>query len=269
MRRKKAIRRGRVASVLVAAVVGYLLGSWNAAAVHSSQASNAPTAAQSVALRFPSDFKETALAAPAASAAQAPNPSYQLASESTVVIHNANRALFVPEPMVRAEAEAVQTAEPAQPQDAATEPAPVQVADLSPTLPTMSSRAVAAPIMPKPRELAGTAKPHAVPVHHQATRPANMFDDAQLAVIKRRLNLTPDQEEMWPAVAAALRNIGLQHEREARARGATGEIDPDSPQVQDLKSAAIPLIMSFSDEQKDEVRTLARGMGLNQLASQF
>ena len=96
-----------------------------------------------------------------------------------------------------------------------------------------------------------------------------MFDDAQLASIKRRLNLTPDQEQMWPAVAVALRNIGAEREREARARGIAGEVNPDSPQVQDLKSAAIPLIMSFSDEQKDEVRTLARGMGLNQLASQF
>ena len=83
MRRKKAIRRGRWASVFVAAVVGYLLGSWNAAAVRSSQASNAPTAAQTVALRFPSDFKETPLQATAA--AQAPAPSYQLASASTVV----------------------------------------------------------------------------------------------------------------------------------------------------------------------------------------
>jgi hypothetical protein len=39
--------------------------------------------------------------------------------------------------------------------------------------------------------------------------------------------------------------------------------------VQDLKSAAIPLLMSFSSEQKDEVRNLAHVMGLDQLASQF
>ena len=280
MRRKKAIKRGRWASVLVAAVVGYLLGSWNAPAVHSTEASSPPTAAQAVALRFPSDFKETPLQA-AAAAAPTPTPSYQLASESTVILHNADRALFVPEPMVpsqqvpsqqvsaqqETQPEAAETAEPAETQQANAQPAPVQVADLSSTPPVAGTRAVAAPILPKPRELA--AKPHPVPVRHQAARPANMFDDAQLAVIKRRLHLNPDQEEMWPAVAAALRNIGEEREREARARGATGQIDPDSPQVQDLKSAAIPLIMSFSDEQKDEVRTLARGMGLTQLASQF
>jgi len=271
MRRKKAIKHGRLASVLVAAMVGYLLGSWNAAAVHSSQASDAPTAAQTVALRFPSDFQGTALQA---AAAQAPAPSYQLASESTVVLHNADRALFVPQPMLpaqqeTAQPEVAQAVEPDQTQQADTDQAPVQVADLSPTPPLAPSRAVATPILPKPRNLAGTAEPHPVPVHHQAARSANMFDDAQLAIIKRRLNLTPDQEEMWPAVAAALRNVGAERAREARARGAAGDINPDSPQVQDLKSAAIPLIMSFSDEQKDEVRTLARGMGLNQLASQF
>jgi hypothetical protein len=281
MRRKKAIKRGRWASVFVAAVVGYLLGSWNAAAVHSSQAANAPTAAQTVAMRFPSDFQETPLQA---SAAQAPAPSYQLASESTVVLHDANRALFVPEPMIPAQQipaqqlpvqqqpaqpETAQATGPDQTQQAVADQAPVRVADLSAEPPVAPTRALAAPILPKPRDLASTPKPHPVPVHHQASRPANIFDDAQLAIIRRRLHLTPDQEEMWPAVAAALRNIGIQHEREERARGASGEIDPDSPQVQDLKSAAIPLIMSFSDEQKDEVRTLARGMGLNQLASQF
>jgi len=41
------------------------------------------------------------------------------------------------------------------------------------------------------------------------------------------------------------------------------------PEVQDLKSAAIPLLMSFNSEQKDEVRNLAHVMGLDQLASQF
>ena len=265
MRRKKAIKRGRWASVFVAAVVGYALGSWNAAAVRSSQASSAPTAAQTVALRFPSDFQETPLSAPTAQSAA---PSYQLAAESTVVIHNANRALFAPEPMVPAQPETAQAAEPAQPQEAAAEPTPVQVADLSSTPPVAATRAAAAPILPKPRELAGTPKPHLAAVRH-AARPSHMFDDAQLASIKRRLNLTADQEQMWPAVAVALRNIGVEREREARARGVAGEMNPDSAQVQDLKSAAIPLIMSFSDEQKDEVRTLARGMGLNQLASQF
>ena len=65
-----------------------------------------------------------------------------------------------------------------------------------------------------------------------------------------------------------------QHRLRERARGAWARCTrarsiPTAPEVQDLKSAAIPLLMSFSDEQKDEVRNLARGMGLDQLASQF
>lgn len=261
MRRKKAIKRGRVASVLVAAVVGYLLGSWNAEAVHSGQAFSRPTAAQAVALRFPSDLQEGDLQ----DASAAPAPSFELASASTVIVHNANSALFAPEPMLPAEPAAAEPAEPVQPSQTA---AQVQVADLSPTPPVALARPAASPIVPKPHEVAGSAKPHVAPVRREA-RPRRMFDDAQLAAIKRRLNLTPDQEQMWPAVAAALRNIGIEREREARAHGGKGEINPDSRQVADLKSAAIPLIMSFSDEQKDEVRTLARGMGLSQLASQF
>jgi hypothetical protein len=67
----------------------------------------------------------------------------------------------------------------------------------------------------------------------------------------------------------ALRNLPADREHEARWAGAAAAVDPDSPQVQDLKSAAIPLLMSFSDEQKDEVRNLARSMGLDQLASEF
>ena len=44
-------------------------------------------------------------------------------------------------------------------------------------------------------------------------------------------------------------------------------IDPNA--VQGLKSAAVPLILSFNSEQKEEVRNLAHVMGLDQLASQF
>ena len=80
---------------------------------------------------------------------------------------------------------------------------------------------------------------------------------------------------MWPAVEAALRNIAYAKAREARRRGAPPDttdlasIDPDSDEVQGLKIAAIPLIMSFDDEQKNQVRSLAHVMGLDRLASEF
>jgi hypothetical protein len=63
------------------------------------------------------------------------------------------------------------------------------------------------------------------------------------------------------------------HAQEARAHSApdgneqAAAVDPDT--VQGLKSAAVPLILSFNAEQKDEVRNIAHVMGLDQLASQF
>ena len=79
---------------------------------------------------------------------------------------------------------------------------------------------------------------------------------------------------MWPAVEAALRNFAYTRAREVRRHGASTDAqlasaDPNSAEVQGLKSAAIPLLMSFNSEQKDEVRNLAHVMGLDQLASQF
>ncbi len=101
-----------------------------------------------------------------------------------------------------------------------------------------------------------------------------MLNDAQIASIKTRLHLTPDQEQMWPAVEAALRNIAYTRSREARRLGTLANTqlasaDANGVDVRDLKSAAIPLIMSFNSEQKDEVRNLAHVMGLDQLATQF
>jgi len=77
---------------------------------------------------------------------------------------------------------------------------------------------------------------------------------------------------MWPAVEAALRNMAYKRTQQAAARGAArnvqaAAVDPEA--VEGLKSAAVPLIMSFNSEQKEEVRSLAHVMGLDQLASQF
>jgi hypothetical protein len=105
-----------------------------------------------------------------------------------------------------------------------------------------------------------------------ASRPGYILDDAQIASIKQRLHLTPDQESMWPAVEAALRNMAYKRSQQAAARGATRNAQAaavDAEAVQGLKSAAVPLIMSFNAEQKEEVRSLAHVMGLDQLAAQF
>jgi hypothetical protein len=99
-----------------------------------------------------------------------------------------------------------------------------------------------------------------------------VLNDAQIAQIKSRLHLSPDQEQMWPAVEAALRTIAYSRSRGHRGGATSAEVaalDPYGPEVQGLKSAAFPLVMSFSDDQRSEVRSIVHVMGLDQLASQL
>ena len=123
--------------------------------------------------------------------------------------------------------------------------------------------ASATPEIPKPT--ARPKKANAAPTH-------NVLNDAQIASIKQRLRLTRDQEAYWPAVEAALREIAWNKAQRARRQTVAQSaqaIDVNSPPVQKLKSAAFPLLMSFSDEQKQEVRELVQVIGLGKLAQQF
>ena len=51
--------------------------------------------------------------------------------------------------------------------------------------------------------------------------------------------------------------------------GSMAYIDTNSAEVQQLKSAALPLIMRLNDEQKREVKSMAYIMGLESVASSF
>ena len=96
-----------------------------------------------------------------------------------------------------------------------------------------------------------------------------LLSDAQIAAIKGRLNLTASQEQSWPAVETALRAIArkIHDTRQANASGAAPPIDPTSAEVQQLKSAAMPLLFTLREDQKREVRSLARIIGLEAVAS--
>jgi hypothetical protein len=99
-------------------------------------------------------------------------------------------------------------------------------------------------------------------------RPNALLDDGQIASIKKRLNLTPAQERLWPAVETELRKLSLAPE--PQQKGAKSKppatIELSSAELERLKSAATPLIMSFSPDQKDELRTMARITGLEKFA---
>jgi hypothetical protein len=92
-----------------------------------------------------------------------------------------------------------------------------------------------------------------------------------IASIRRRLKLTAEQEKLWPPVEAALRKIVYTRAAMNQQHGQppTAYIDPTSPAVQELKSAALPLLTRLNEEQKHEVKLLAFVMGLEAVAAHF
>jgi hypothetical protein len=96
-----------------------------------------------------------------------------------------------------------------------------------------------------------------------------LLSDVQIAGIKERLKLSASQESYWPAVENALRAVARKiHTTRQADPNATGTpIDPDAEEVQQLKSAAMPLLFQLREDQKREVRALARLIGLEKVAS--
>jgi hypothetical protein len=98
-----------------------------------------------------------------------------------------------------------------------------------------------------------------------------LLSDAQIAGIKERLRLSSDQEYYWPAVEDALRAVArkIHATRQIDPKAGGVPIDPDAAEVQQLKSAAMPLLFQLREDQKQEVRTLARLIGLEKVAAQI
>ena len=97
-----------------------------------------------------------------------------------------------------------------------------------------------------------------------------LLSDAQIASIKERLKLSPSQESYWPAVETALRAVArkIHATRQSDPNSASAPvIDPEAEEVQQLKSAAMPLLFQLREDQKREVRTLARLIGLEKVAA--
>jgi hypothetical protein len=248
VRRKKTRKGGPLIALAVAGTAGYLVGVWHVAGIAGLRNTDL-SPSQNVALRFVDadnvadnetlDREGPNNDGPATTASLT-------ASAPAAVLGDADLALLRPEPMVpyRAPAQAM-VAAPAAPARVAT-----RIRERIAAVASTAEAKIVAAVAP-PRE----------------AREGFVLNDAQIAGIKRRLRLSPDQQEMWPAVEAALRNIAYAKQRSGHRDIAS--TDPDSPEVQGLKSAAIPLVLSFSEEQRSEVRNLAHAMGLDQLASSF
>ncbi|KRQ09714.1 MULTISPECIES: hypothetical protein [Bradyrhizobium] len=119
-----------------------------------------------------------------------------------------------------------------------------------------------APVAPAPPKPKAAAKP--APQKSYA-----LLSDAQIAGIKDRLKLSSSQEYYWPAVETALRAVARKIHAKRQGDPASGSmpIDPDSEEVQQLKSAAMPLLFQLREDQKNEVRSLARLIGLERVAA--
>lgn len=128
-------------------------------------------------------------------------------------------------------------------------------------LPKLNDPVATASLPPPPKPKAAAIKPP--PQKNYA-----LLSDAQIAGIKERLKLSPSQESYWPAVETALRGVARKiHATKQTEANAGMPIDPDCDEVQQLKSAAMPLLFQLREDQKREVRQLARIIGLEKVAS--
>jgi hypothetical protein len=203
-----------------------------------------------VSLRFPADWGESSPAEPAprmlayASADPGmilfnPNPTYALADAKSSIVpssivpsSSADQSSTADMPPPWAEA-------PAKPKAAAPAPAKMALASVS-------------------------SKPAVAPANKPARRSNAVLNDSQIVSIRKRLNLTPDQERYWPAVEAELRKM----EYNKSAQGVRmASIDMSKMDVEGLKSAGFPLVMSFNDDQKRELKSLAHLLGLESVMS--
>jgi len=140
-------------------------------------------------------------------------------------------------------------------------------------MPVPTKPAATAAVTQAPAQTAEAAAPHAKPaaMKPEVQKAYALLSDGQIAGIKERLKLSSSQEYYWPAVESALRAVAkkLHSTRQVASAkpGSVPAIDPDSDEVQQLKSAAMPLLWQLRDDQKDEVRKLARLIGLDKVAA--
>jgi len=197
---------------------------------------------ETVNLRFPADWTEApgepAPRTLAFASADGGITLFSPRSLSPIAEAHAAVAPTAPEAPVKPKPSAQAAAPAAKPAAETSAAAPAKIA-----LASVSSKP--AVVAPKP------------PVH----RSNAVLNDSQIAGIKKRLALTPDQERYWPAVEAELRK--MEYSKKSPQGGSRmASIDTSKMDVEGLKSAGFPLVMSFSDDQRRELKSLAHLLGL-------
>ena len=98
-----------------------------------------------------------------------------------------------------------------------------------------------------------------------------LLSDYQIAGIKQRLLLTSAQERYWPAVEKALRGLSVRvvEFRKNAKKPNDGKFDAEATQVEQLKTAAIPLMTQLRDDQKSTVLMIANMAGLGSVMTEM
>jgi hypothetical protein len=114
-----------------------------------------------------------------------------------------------------------------------------------------------------------------------AAEGANPQVESGLMRFRAALRLTPDQQKHWPRVEAAIRSLARDGERQPtetssvragffrRVGGQVADFAGNAAAMRRLVAAAQPLVRSLDEGQKREAMTLARAMGLGNLAARF
>ena len=96
----------------------------------------------------------------------------------------------------------------------------------------------------------------------------SVLTDGQIHRMKAALRLTRVQEQYWPPIEAALREMARELSRKSASQeGSAAAID--EAKVQRLASVAYPLLATLDDGQKRNAMALARAMGLGSLVASF
>jgi hypothetical protein len=99
-----------------------------------------------------------------------------------------------------------------------------------------------------------------------------VITNAQISQFKATLRLTAAQERYWAPVEAALRDMGNRQAQRVASGGFVQRLKAitlDAAGLRRLTSAAMPLLKSLDDDQKQSAMHVARAMGLAHVASAF
>ena len=132
-------------------------------------------------------------------------------------------------------------------------------------LPADVSGPAAAPVENPPLPVSRPKAADLPPVQTSYT----LLSDIQIAAIKERLRMSEAQAKYWPPVEAALRDLAKRKHAARQAGSDKGTVSLSGAEAQELQTAAGPLLRQLREDQKRDVRALARIIGLEVVASRI